>query len=153
MFNDLTEEPFPHPLSNSVTLDNVNSGVVGATGVTLGLGDILTVSSLSVPETHHLTIDFWFMSALNNGTLTVLKQAGVPVVTAEVLGTDILVTTNETRTFPHGTTYTSPTDWSYFGLTVGWDGTSNTQGRIDVWVGTYGPSTCSATLEMETWYN
>ncbi|MFO7921473.1 hypothetical protein DZD18_08585 [Rhodobacteraceae bacterium W635] len=32
-------------------------------------------------------------------------------------------------------------------------GTSNTQGRIDVWVGTYGPSTCSATLEMETWYN
>jgi hypothetical protein len=32
-------------------------------------------------------------------------------------------------------------------------GTSNTQGRIDVWVGTYGPSTCSATLEMETWYD
>lgn len=32
-------------------------------------------------------------------------------------------------------------------------GTSNTQGRIDIWVGTYGPNTCSATLEMETWYN
>ncbi len=32
-------------------------------------------------------------------------------------------------------------------------GTSNTQGRIDVWVGTYGSSTCSATLELETWYN
>ena len=32
-------------------------------------------------------------------------------------------------------------------------GASNTQGRIDVWVGTYGSSTCSAVLEMETWYN
>jgi|TARA_R110002073_G_scaffold32770_2_gene98963 hypothetical protein len=32
-------------------------------------------------------------------------------------------------------------------------GTANTQGRIDVWVGTYGTSNCSATLEMETWYN
>ncbi|WP_071674848.1 hypothetical protein [Nioella nitratireducens] len=37
--------------------------------------------------------------------------------------------------------------------TVNLYGTSNTQGRVDVWVGTYGPSTCSATLEMETWYN
>jgi hypothetical protein len=32
-------------------------------------------------------------------------------------------------------------------------GTSNTQGRVDVWVGTFGSSLCSATLEMETWYN
>lgn len=32
-------------------------------------------------------------------------------------------------------------------------GASNTQGRIDVWVSTFGPSTCNAVLEMETWYN
>jgi len=32
-------------------------------------------------------------------------------------------------------------------------GTGNHQGRIDVWVGTYGTQTCGATLEMETWYD
>ena len=30
-------------------------------------------------------------------------------------------------------------------------GTSNTEGWVDVWVGTYGSSTCAATLQMETW--
>ena len=30
-------------------------------------------------------------------------------------------------------------------------GTSNTEGRVDVWVGTYGTQACSATLQMETW--
>ncbi len=32
-------------------------------------------------------------------------------------------------------------------------GQSNIGGRVDVWVGTYGSSTCGAVLEMETWYN
>lgn len=32
-------------------------------------------------------------------------------------------------------------------------GQSNISGWVDVWVGTYGTSTCSATLQMETWYN
>ncbi len=26
-------------------------------------------------------------------------------------------------------------------------------GRIDVWVGTYGSTTCNANVELETWYN
>lgn len=26
-------------------------------------------------------------------------------------------------------------------------------GVYDIWVGTYGPNTCGATLQMETWYN
>lgn len=26
-------------------------------------------------------------------------------------------------------------------------------GVYDIWVGTYGPNTCNATLQMETWYN
>lgn len=30
-------------------------------------------------------------------------------------------------------------------------GTSNTEGWVDVWVGTYGSATCAATLQMETW--
>ena len=32
-------------------------------------------------------------------------------------------------------------------------GTSNTQGRIDVWVGTYGRAGCVATLELQTYSN
>ena len=36
-------------------------------------------------------------------------------------------------------------------LTV--SGAENLNGRVDIWVGTYGTSNCSATLEMETWYN
>lgn len=32
-------------------------------------------------------------------------------------------------------------------------GMSNTSGRIDVWVGTFGRGTCNAVLEMETWHN
>jgi len=30
-------------------------------------------------------------------------------------------------------------------------GTSNTEGKVDVWVGTYGSTPCAATLQMETW--
>lgn len=29
--------------------------------------------------------------------------------------------------------------------------TSLAEGRVDVWVGTYGSSSCTVTLEMETW--
>lgn len=30
-------------------------------------------------------------------------------------------------------------------------GTEHTEGRVDVWVGTYGTDYCEATLQMETW--
>ncbi len=35
--------------------------------------------------------------------------------------------------------------------TVNLTGVANTEGRVDVWVGTYGTDTCEATLQMETW--